>query len=127
MENFKCSNCNKTKTTQKNGGTGYAVDVYTNEKICYECVGELDQQDFDKLKVGEKTILYLSTNKKGKSKYKVSNWCDTFSIPIYRIHEGNHNIAGKRYDFWFDWKGKEFWGVQYGDNTQIAHIKRLKD
>ena len=30
-----------------------------------------------------------------------------------------------RYDFWFKFGSREFHGVQYGNNTQIAYIRCL--
>jgi hypothetical protein len=41
---------------------------------------------------------------------------------------GRHNIAGVRYDVWFRGPdGHVWWGVQYGDMTQICHCKRTKE
>lgn len=56
---------------------------------------------------------------------KLTNWPGSLEIPC-RVKRGRHNMAGTRYDVWFRLHGKEWHGVQYGDNTQICHCKRLK-
>jgi hypothetical protein len=65
--------------------------------------------------------LYLNTKEK-----TLSNWPGTFKIQLHYIRIGRHNMAGKRYDVWFDYAGNDFHGVTYGDFTQICHIKRIK-
>lgn len=55
-----------------------------------------------------------------------SNWPHTL---VFRAHGqvGRHNIAGKRYDVWFNGPdGYEWHGVTYGDWTQLCHCKRTK-
>ncbi len=36
-------------------------------------------------------------------------------------------LLGVRYDFWFEFGNNAFHGVTYGDNTQVAHIRCLKN
>lgn len=59
---------------------------------------------------------------------EVTNWYGTFKIPIYcRPKIGRHNFAGVRYDIWFGFAGSDWHGVVYGNNTQLCHIRRIKD
>lgn len=78
------------------------------------------------MKPGERDYLYLSKDKDGK--WEVTNWPGTFRRPIFnnRPQKGNHNFARTRYDVWFKVGENFFHGVQYGDFTQVCHIKCLK-
>lgn len=102
------------------------------KKHCYECCAKQDRESM--LRLG-KTCLYLTidteVNSHGSNQWvhgdhKLTNWPGSFEIKIKCLKKGNHNIAGNRYDLWFEFEGGQWWGVQYGDNTQIAHCKRLK-
>ena len=132
MKAFKCIDCKQTKPIQKEGGTGYAT-LKNNHKVCYACVAERDKKDM--IQTG-RAILYLSevkepkfggvNNVTGGRHWKISNWPGTLSFPAY-VSTGRHNIARTRYDARFTGPdGKKWWGVQYGENTQIIRCKRLK-
>lgn len=76
-----------------------------------------------------KTCLYLSRvhNDLNQERYKLTNWPGTLEFPVMGWSKGKHNIAGSRIDVWF--RGPDYkvwWGVQYGDNTQLAHCRRTK-
>jgi hypothetical protein len=116
---FTCSVCNEHKVHESDFSTGYATDKNDN-KVCFECMGKIDAKELRELQPKQKTYLYLDTKQK-----TLSNWPGTFKIHLHRIKEGFHNIAGKRYDVWFDYAGNKYHGTRYGDNTQICHIKRL--
>lgn len=120
MEN--CAICKKEITKNPNGGIGYGYR-YNNrtEKICYECCGDIDRKGLEDLKQGGKYILYMNTAKK-----YLSNWPGTFKIELSYIKEGRHNIAGKRFDTWFNFQGSKYHAVLYGTNTEVAHVKKLK-
>lgn len=96
----------------------------TGEKVCYACCGELDKQKLLDANPGDKFYMYLTGNI--QYGYYVSNWPGSFKIRVYP-RKGRHNIAGVRYDFWFYLGNNAFHGVQYGDNTQVAHICCLKN
>jgi hypothetical protein len=117
-ETFKCCACGQNKPVQHDGGTGYGTDKAGN-KICYECIGLEELFALRAAKPGETFIMYFD----GK---QVMNWPGSFKQTVTRVHAGRHNIAGKRYDFYFFVNRKPFHGVTYGDNTQIAHVKRIK-
>jgi hypothetical protein len=114
MKTFKCSICEKEKPEQTNGGVGYGRTKEGNI-VCYACAAELDKADM--LKNGRAT-LYLSDT-------EITNWPGTLRIKIEYRKTGRHNIAGRRYDIWFSLEGQHWHGVQYGDNTQICHCKRI--
>lgn len=121
-ETFYCCQCKQHKPKQKSGGTGYAIKR-NGHKVCYDCCGENDKKHLLNMKLGDKWYLYLSKDEEGR--HKLTNWPGTLTIPIAHVRTGNHNIARNRYDLWFTYGGGKFHGVQYGDMTQICHIRRI--
>ena len=117
MEN--CSQCGN-EFKPDGIGTGYGVDPQTKKKICYTCCGINDLNKLKNSKIGDRFCYYLS-------KGKVINWPNTMIIEPYYFRVGRHNIAGRRTDVWFNVDGNKFWGVNYGDNSEILHIKRIKN
>lgn len=87
-------------------------------RVCYKCCAVTDRADMDE--TGRAT-LYLTHDDA-----VVTNWPGTLRFIVRRIRKGRHNIAGTRYDVWFTVGNRIWHGVQYGDNTQIVHCKRLK-
>lgn len=130
---FWCDQCHNIKTANK-GEIGYGIDT-NGDKICYDCCGVMEAQQM--LKTG-KIMLYLTCTNKSRGamttndfdawreKNYVSNWPGSLKIKLNGLNIGRHNIAGKRYDVWFTFKGQQWHGVTYGDNTQICHCKRTK-
>lgn len=117
---FVCSICKEHKTHESDFSTGYALDKNDN-KICFDCCGKQDAATLANLKPGEKFFLYLNTKER-----TLTNWPGTLKLDVVYIQKGRHNIAGNRYDTWFCYGENQYHAVQYGDNTQIAHIRRLK-
>ena len=119
---FTCSKCGQTKEHKSDFITGYVTNK-ENEKICFDCCAIEDKKQM--VETG-KIILYF-TEKEGK--HFVINWPSTLSFPCYpKIALGKHNMAGKRYDYWFKGPDGFIWhGYTIGDNTQIAHCKRTKE
>jgi len=73
---------------------------------------------------GDKLSLYLTERKKGS--WFVSNWPGTLRFACSKPKIGRHNIAGRRYDVWFDGPDGHRWhGVQYGEWTQVLHCRKL--
>lgn len=97
------------------GGTGYAVDR-EGRKFCYQCCAAEDRRQ---MATTGRATLYLTGN-------ELTNWPGSLRIPVRAKSRGRHNIAGSRTDVWFTFGGHGWHGVQYGDNTQLAHCKRLK-
>ncbi|HEC72600.1 MAG: hypothetical protein ACTSW7_00590 [Candidatus Thorarchaeota archaeon] len=121
---FECPICKKTKPISTSGvGTGYGKNV-AGETICYDCCGKLDLQRMEDAKPGDRVHLYLNTEKHPRV---VSNWPGSLKLNCYASSNGSHNIAGTREDVWFgnDEIG-HWWGVQYGEYTQICHCTKLK-
>lgn len=74
-----------------------------------------------------KRVIVLNVEKSVRRKeYCVSNWPGSFKIKVFP-RKGSHNFVGVRYDFWFEFGNNAFHGVTYGDNTQVAHIRCLKN
>jgi hypothetical protein len=96
--------------------TGYGSDS-NGKTSCYECCGVLDRKA---MKESGRGVLYDC----GKT---VTNWPSTLSYKVRERRTGRHNLAGTRYDlYWYDEEGRSWWGVRYGDMTQVVHAKRLK-
>lgn len=120
------------------GGTGYGTTA-DGKKHCYACCG---LQDLEAMKKDGRITLYLSCSNDGNTaglygnkrpaigtymSGKVSNWPSSIVFKA-QVKVGDHNLAGRRYDTWFDGPDGFVWhGVQYGDNTQIVHCKRTKE
>lgn len=114
-----CNQCKKEIVKPANSfSTGYGTDKQGNI-FCFDCCGLNDRKKLEKAKPGERFALYLSNG-------EVINWPGTFRAPVFGLSVGRHNIAGKRYDFRVKVGNNLFSGTQYGDNTQIAHLKCLK-
>lgn len=103
--------------------TGYGV-MPDGKKHCYDCCGEMDREFM--VREG-KMVLYLTDR-------EVTNWPGTLKFKCYHKREGRHNIARVRYDVWFNgpdehgnMTGAKWWGVQYGNFTQICHCRRIKN
>lgn len=130
IHKFTCSKCNQQKTHESDTTTGYGVDKSGN-KICFQCCAEDDKKHMEQ---NNRITLYLTCEPAHKIKSEhgrnrvgyVSNWPGTLKIPCTTT-VGRHNIAGVRYDCWFtDHSGNKWHGVQYGDNTQLVHCRKLK-
>ena len=117
--------CGHAPTPQKPGscGTGYGTDS-AGKTACYECCAE---QDRKQMREDGRITLYLSPDLEiNPQAWKVTNWPGTLRFPVGRLHKGRHNIAGTRYDVWFMFDNQTWHGVQYGENTQVCHCKRVK-
>jgi len=121
----KCNQCKEIiKTPKYTCGTGYGKNE-KGKKICYKCIGENESNDLANAKIGDKFTFYLTQNDDGTN--TIMNWPGSLSININYVRQGRHNIAGVRYDCWFTYRGNHFWGVCYGDFTEICHVKRIKE
>jgi hypothetical protein len=78
---------------------------------------------------GTERTAYGRTMKRIKSSGgKLTNWPGTLELKVRYATRGAHNIAGTRYDVWFTGPdGKEWHGVQLGENSQICRVHRLKN
>lgn len=120
METFICAKCGLEKEVQKNGGTGYATNS-SDEKICYSCCAI---EDTAYMINNDRIVLYLSKSSRGF--WQITNCPGTLIISNPQVKIGKHNIAGYRYGVWFTYAGKNWHGVQYGENTEILHCRKVK-
>ena len=114
-----CSRCH-VRCLADGISTGYGTTA-DGRKLCFGCCGQIDKE---RLAHEGRGSLYL-TEIPGHA--TLSNWPGTFRLPVGRIAKGKHNIAGERTDVWFHFAGREWHGVTYGSNTQICHVKALKE
>jgi len=123
--------CGHPPTTTEGPGTGYGSwlneETGEREKHCYACCAETER---NWMLVKGKTILYLTQNDDGA--WEVTDWPGKLRFPVIAHWKGKHNWAGVRYDVWFNGPDEyggytaRWWGVQYGDNTQLCHCKRTR-
>ena len=106
----------KTPYTCGHSGPGHGTDS-EGKTYCYTCCGERDKAGM--IRTGRAT-LYLTPT-------AITNWPNSLRFNYGEVRVGRHNMAGKRYDVWFRGPdGADWHGVQYGDNTQLLHCRRLK-
>lgn len=132
------------------GGSGYgcgaaervathtdAPDVKKGETIerspaiCYACCAKHDREQM--ISTGRATLYLTDVKHESPVKtgspfwtWEVTNWPGSLRFKVSHKRTGSHNITRRRYDAWFIGPdGKPWHAVQYGDNTQIAHCKRL--
>ncbi len=123
---FTCTDCKQHKTHTDEHTTGYATFGGSNAKVCFACCGLRDAAYMAK---HGKNTMYLTLKQLPGDNFKswqVTNWPGTLAITVSMRRKGRHNIAGCRYDVWFRFQGRDWHGVQYGDNTQLCRVKRLK-
>ena len=111
-----CSICNKAITKPNHGGTGYGVDADDN-KVCYACCGNQDAAYMDE---NDRITLYLS-------KGEITNWPGTYRRRAVVVEKKRgHNWGLTRRDAYFRNGADYWWGVQYGENTELCHCRKLK-
>jgi hypothetical protein len=120
---FRCMDCKAVKPVQTSGGTGYACNRATNGLICYACAGERDRLEM--LSSGRATLYLSDTETNGSKRWVITNWPGTLRLIPHYIRHGRHNMARTRCDVWFTFEGKPWHGVQYGENSQLCHCRRI--
>lgn len=118
-----CDVCHRVVVrSPHNWRIGYVTDR-DGRDVCYRCCGDIDRAATYNLPIGGKTHLYDCAG-------RLTNWPDTFSVLITYRKRGRHNVAHVRYDMWFELEGEDgrhfYHAVRYGDNTQVAHVTRVK-
>lgn len=133
MTDNVCFNCNKIIDPPDNSfTTGYGLDKDGN-KFCYDCCAALTLAG---MRESGRGILYLVERempdwKHFHKKYEVTDWPGCLVFPVTEYTVGRHNLAGSRIDVWFfDKSDPDNWqkwhGVNYGDNSQLLHCRRVK-
>lgn len=125
---------------------GYGTNK-DGKRHCYACCAEHDKADM--IATGRATLYLCGVDvppegserggmaSQGPSmipsqrpkvrRWYVKNWPGSLSFPVRHMRKGRHNMARSRYDVWFTGPdGTEWHGVQYGENTQILHCRRVK-
>jgi len=123
-----CSRCGKdiSKPEATTCAIGFAYDE-NGLVVCYKCCATIDRQymhDHGKI------TLYLTPSPSPvgsiKTGYNVINWPGTLGFRCVRVALGRNNIGRKRIDVWFEDNVLGYWhGVQYGENTQLIHCKKI--
>jgi len=116
--------CGHAESEHSEFTRGYGTDSAGN-RHCYQCCADADKKQ---MRDTGKICLYLTTKPDIGGNYgnaELSNWPGSFKL-AGRYHKGRHNMARFRYDVWFNFEGQNWHGVQYGDNTQICHCRRVK-
>ena len=119
-EKIYCADCGRLCVPDK-VSPGYGI-WENDKKVCFECCARRDRENLMKLEPGEKYVLYLVEN---NGAWFVSNWPGTFKITVHP-RTGRHNMAGVRRSVWFMLGGHNFYGVQYGNMSDILRVKRIK-
>ncbi|KKN85794.1 hypothetical protein LCGC14_0276010 [marine sediment metagenome] len=126
-DTFVCHRCGKTVVVNKTDlcpnyailRTGDGEDV----RLCIWCASDLEREWM--LSNG-RTCLYLQ-EADGIPK-EVTDWRGILRFKVMEYRFGRHNIAGSRTDVWFWGPDRHlWWGVLYGQNTQLIHCKRTKE
>lgn len=108
--------CGHTPSPHGNITTGYGT-TRDGRRECYDCCAARERAAM--IATGRAT-LYLTGD-------AVTDWPGKLRFPVGHVRKGRHNMARVRYDFRFSGPDGATWsGVQYGDNTQIAHCRRVK-
>ena len=120
---MNCDHCKK-EIVPSGISTGYG-EIGTGDdvqRLCYDCCADHEQEQMTKT---GKAGLYLSRDDRG---WKVTDWPGRLCFrPSVIERKQGHNMGLTRRDAWFtDRVGERWWGVQYGDNTEIIHCKKLK-
>ena len=134
MTAFHSDNCKRQLPITPGLTTGYGRNS-DNELYCFRCCGESDREYMEN---HNRVTLYLTTlpgtiRRYGSGltefkQFEVGNWPGTMLFRTFDHSHGRHNIAGSRVDVWFlDHTGRRWWGVQYGELTQLCHCRKLKE
>ena len=71
-----------------------------------------------------RAVLYMTGD---NSNATISNWTGQLTFRAGYVRKGRHNFARHVYTAWFCGPDGQQWiAKRYGDNTQIAHCRRLK-
>ncbi len=96
--------------------TGYGV-APNGKKHCYDCCATRESARM--IETGRGTLYHTGG--------ALTDWPGKLRFPVSYVSRGRHNMARYRYDGRFIGPDGAMWSfTRYGDNTQIAHCRRLK-
>ncbi len=121
-DTFHCDGCARDIDRPKSpGGVGYGV-AEDGRVICYVCGAQETRARMADPTSDGREILYLVRD---GPDWIVTDWPGKLRFPVGVSKTGRHNMAGSRIDVWFHGPdGRTWWGVQYGENTQVIHCRR---
>lgn len=133
-----CFDCGGKFVKHYDFDTGYGTDK-DGHKVCFACCGKRDLKELENLKEGERVVQYLHVenavnpykfrsgycNSHWGESYEIRNWPGTLKIKAYG-NIGYHNIAHIQRNVWFKIGDKKYHGVQYGGDSELCYIKRVK-
>lgn len=109
--------------------SGFTVILKPSEYVrrsrahCYACCAATERAAM--IENGRAT-LYLTTEQ-ATGRGLLTDWPGKLVFRGGVVRKGRHNMARVRYDVWFTGPDNKPWhAVQYGDNTQIAHARRVQ-
>jgi len=119
----KLLDCGHSESAHSSITHGYGIDK-DGKKHCYACCAERDKRNMRE--TGRACLYLVKAPEINAQAYAITNWPNSLRFPVGRVRIGRHNMAGKRYDAWFMFENETWHAVTYGDNTQIAHCRRVK-
>lgn len=126
---FTCASCHRVLCVKPGEMTTGYGRTKSGKRHCFDCCGKRDAKA---MKRTGRATLYLSgpvgvagLSDETARPWTVSNWPGTLKIEPWHVREGRHNIAGRRFDCWFNFDGETWHGVTYGTMTQICHARRV--
>lgn len=113
--------CGHTESPHSDITRGYGQDA-DGKRYCYACCAERDRAD---MIASGKATLYLVPRKE-VNRFEVRNWPGSLVFLAGPIRKGRHNIARNQYTTYFTGPDGATWiARQDGDNTEVAHCRRL--
>ncbi len=93
---------------------------------CYQCCANSERARLIETGRGMLYLLNESGSVAGPRDWHLGDWAGKLQFPVTSIRKGAHNMARTRYDVTFIGPdGKPWRGTQYGENTQICHVRRI--
>lgn len=94
--------------------------------FCYACCAEIDKHQLRMLQGTAKYSLYLSHGK--ETKYVVTNWPGTLSLPVAYSTESKTNWGHQRIDVWFRFEERWYHGRNQNlQSNELLHVNHIKN
>ena len=123
--------CGHAPSEHSSFATGYGSDNDGNT-YCYDCCA--DRERASMTETGSATLCLVESPNPKKigsdgtmPDVEITDWAGKLRFRPGTMRKGQHNMARTRTDVWFRGPdGREWHGVQYGENSQVLHCKRSK-
>jgi hypothetical protein len=130
MQTATLLDCGHEPSPHSDFTTGYGRDA-AGLTYCYACCADSERASM--AETGRATLYLVkmadtsdSLGSPRPTGYEVTNWPGMLRFPVHAVTRGRHNFAGTRTDGYFRANGEQWRFTVYGDNTQIAHCRRIK-